>query len=78
MAGQIILEDIRAKLYDTNNYRLPNFDDNNYFNHIPEFLVEFINVIIKSHKNNSVGLINTIIEKITAISSRPTLAMEDF
>lgn len=51
MAGQIILEDIRAKVHDTDNYILPNFNDNNYFENIPDSLVEFLDIIIKSHKN---------------------------
>lgn len=52
MAGHLVLEDIRNVIYDTNNYTLPNFSEQNIYENIPESLTDFLNIVIKSHKNN--------------------------
>lgn len=51
MAAKLILEDIRSKVYDRDNYIIPNFNDQTLFEEIPESLLQFLNILVKSHKN---------------------------
>lgn len=50
MAACILLEDIRKNVYATDEYIIPNFDENNIFELIPESLVHLLSFIIKSQK----------------------------
>ena len=53
MAANIILEDIRKTIYDKNNYVLPQFNEKNIFENIPTLLVDFLDIVIKTHKDKS-------------------------
>lgn len=50
MAAHIMLEDIRKVAYETDKYFLPNFDENNIFQHIPESLSYVLGVIMQTDK----------------------------
>lgn len=41
MAAQIIVEDIRRKHYDLNNYKIPNYREDNLFEDVPMTLKKF-------------------------------------
>lgn len=47
----LVLEDIRNTIYDTNNYILPNFNEQNINENILESLTDFLDIVIKSYKN---------------------------
>lgn len=68
MAGELILQDIRATIYDRDNYIIPNFNEENIYENIPESLVNFLTILIKSHKNKKKSSENKWNKRVASIA----------
>ena len=50
LAGHIIVQDIRSRLYDKENYKLPTSDSTDLLNDLPPTLKHLLDIIIKTNK----------------------------
>lgn len=68
MAADIILEDIRSKVYDMNYYETLDIDEGNLFKDVPQTLQVFLNVVCKSNKEKSNNNVRRMDKKVATMS----------
>lgn len=67
-AANIVLEDIRSQYYDNTQYVIPNFNEDNIFDKVPDTLKIFLDTVIKTHKEKSKKNIIKLDKQIATIS----------
>lgn len=68
MAAEIVLEDIRSKVYDMNYYETLDIDEGNLFKDVPKTLQVFLNVVCKSNKEKSKNNVRRMDKKVATMS----------
>ncbi|CAB3228080.1 unnamed protein product [Arctia plantaginis] len=68
MAAEIVLEDIRSKVYDMNYYETLDINEGNLFKDVPETLQVFFNVVCKSNKEKSKNNVRRMDKKVAKMS----------
>lgn len=68
MAAEIVLEDIRSKVYDMNYYETLDLDEVNLFKDVPKTLQVFLNAVCKSNKEKSTNNVRRMDKKVATMS----------
>lgn len=68
MAAEIVLEDIRWKVYDMTYYEIPDLNEDNLFKDVPKTLQVFLDILCKNNKEKSTNNLRRKDKKVATMS----------